>query len=378
MSQADTGDEGVGRPSVGRSLPFGVPQASAKSRSDEKQGKIFEFKPITPAPRGRGKSGNQPSEPAGLAGASAASNTEAEMLTAGMGLKLPVSSHAKLSDLIAQGEGKLIDAALHELQANLRWPGELRFEVAEGKAPDPISLTKGHVPLMQGDKYFGKLVLAGGAKSSRVAEQLQQAGIWLASLLAMELRMAHWRRLAETDELSGSFNRRYFLEKVPQLLEKARKDRFCVTLLLFDIDDFKQYNDQFGHAAGDAIIREVIGLLRHCTRPKDLVARIGGDEFAVIFWDNDRPRQPDSEHPRSVLAIAHRFRKAVAEHPWNRDGGPIAGRLSISGGLATFPRDAQSLPQLMEVADGELMRAKAMGKNAIVLAGPQGDPPADA
>jgi GGDEF domain-containing protein len=71
-----------------------------------------------------------------------------------------------------------------------------------------------------------------------------------------------------------------------------------------------------------------------------------------------------------VLNIAQRFRKAVAEHPWNTDGGPIAGRLSISGGLATFPWDASNLEQIMAVADGELMRAKSMGKNAIVLAGP--------
>lgn len=284
------------------------------------------------------------------------------------GLKLPAAAQIQIAHALLQDSDAHVAAtALELLQSNLRWPGTLRLDskpVAEGPASDS------QVRLVLGGENFGRLILEGGVRSPRIAEQLQAAAAWLVSILALAARLAQLRCLADTDELSGAYNRRYFMEKIPLVLEKARRERFCVTLLIFDIDNFKQYNDQFGHAAGDAIIREVIGLLRHCTRAKDLVARIGGDEFAVVFWDNQKPRSPDSEHPRSVLAIAQRFRRAVADHPWNTDGGPIAGRLSISGGLATFPWDAQDLTRLLEVADGELIRAKDMGKNAIVLAGP--------
>jgi diguanylate cyclase (GGDEF)-like protein len=263
-------------------------------------------------------------------------------------LKLPATAQTQIVNAILEDQDAPVAAlAVELLQSNLRWPGRLRLDtqpVAEAPASDS------QVRLVYGDDNFGRLILEGGVRSPRTAEQLQAAGVWLASILALAGRQANLRRQADTDELSGAYNRRYFMEKIPQLLDKARRERFCVTLLIFDIDNFKQYNDQFGHAAGDAIIREVIGLLRHCTRAKDMVARIGGDEFAVVFWDNQKPRSPDSEHPRSVLAIAQRFRRAVADHPWNTDGGPIAGRLSISGGLATFPWDAQDLNRLLEVA----------------------------
>jgi diguanylate cyclase (GGDEF)-like protein len=319
-----------------------------------------------------------PGHPSRDSGSTAAKEASAKMrpsppagptaAVGGASLKLPATAQMQIVNALLQDpEAPVAALAVELLQSNLRWPGRLRLDpqpVAQGAASDS------QARLTYGDENFGSLTLEGGVRSPRTAEQLQAAAAWLGAILALVERHAKLRRQADTDELSGAFNRRYFMEKTPQLLEKARRERFCVTLLIFDIDNFKQYNDQFGHAAGDAIIREVIGLLRHCTRAKDMVARIGGDEFAVVFWDNQKPRSPDSEHPRSVLAIAQRFRRAVADHPWNTDGGPIAGRLSISGGLATFPWDAQDLHRLLEVADGELIRAKDMGKNAIVLAGP--------
>jgi diguanylate cyclase (GGDEF)-like protein len=287
-------------------------------------------------------------------------------------LKIPMQAQITLTQEMQSGHRDIQTVALEILQSNFRWPGYLKIEPAGSEQSQlfPVAPEKAAAPLVHRGVNFGTLVLEGAAKSARITDQLQQSAAWLTAMLVLNRNFKNLRRLADTDELSGAYNRRYFMENVPHLLERARRDRFCVTILLFDIDDFKQYNDQFGHAAGDAIIREVIGLLRHCTRNRDMVARIGGDEFAVVFWDEGGPRQPDSQHPRTVLNIAQRFRKAVAEHPWNAEGGPISGRLSISGGLATFPWDAQNLNDLLAVADNELLRAKSMGKNAIVLAGP--------
>ncbi len=289
-------------------------------------------------------------------------------------LKIPMQAQITLTQEMQTGHRDVQTVALEILQNNFRWPGYLKIE-PPGSEPAqlfPVAAEKASATLQHRGVHFGTLILEGAAKSTRITDQLQQSAAWLTAMLVLNRNFKNLRRLADTDELSGAYNRRYFMENVPHLLNRARRDRFCVTILLFDIDDFKQYNDQFGHAAGDAIIREVIRLLRHCTRNRDMVARVGGDEFAVVFWDEGGPRQPDSQHPRTVLNIAQRFRKAVAEHPWNAEGGPISGKLSISGGLATFPWDAQNLTDLLAVADQELMRAKSIGKNAIVLAGPAG------
>ena len=185
-------------------------------------------------------------------------------------------------------------------------------------------------------------------------------------MLALSQRYEQLRSMAATDELSGAFNRRYFIKFMTRLLERAADNRFRVTLLLLDIDDFKQYNDRFGHASGDAIIRELVKLLRLCIRTDDLVARLGGDEFAVVFWDSEAPRQPNSDHPKDVLVVTERFRKALRNHSWPETC-KIKGTISISGGLATFPWHARSLDALMVKADQALLQAKSAGKNVIVM-----------
>ncbi len=189
------------------------------------------------------------------------------------------------------------------------------------------------------------------------------------SLAALAGRVEALHRLATIDDLTGLYNRRYFLHFAQQLLQRAQRQRFRVTLLLYDIDDFKRYNDQFGHAVGDEILHQTARMMRSITRKHDVVARVGGDEFAVLFWEAGPPRQPNSQPPQSAYALADRFRQAVNSHRFDSLGPDARGVLTISGGLASFPWDGRTVEELLKSADDALLSAKRCGKNNIRIVG---------
>ena len=187
--------------------------------------------------------------------------------------------------------------------------------------------------------------------------------------MATARRTQSLHRLAITDHLTGAYNRRYFYHATDRILARAGANSFRVTLLLFDIDDFKRYNDAYGHAAGDEILRETTRLIRRTTRSHDVVARIGGDEFAVLFWDPAEPRHPNSKSPDTAYMVAERFRAAVSRHEFPSLGPEARGALTISGGLATFPAGGRTCRELLRTADGALRGVKKTGKNAFRLIG---------
>jgi len=198
-------------------------------------------------------------------------------------------------------------------------------------------------------------------------------------VLALEEQLVQLREPAFVDDLTGAWNRGFFRRRLPRVLESARAGRRDLTLMLYDIDDFKQYNDEFGHGAGDEILRETVKLLRSVIRPTDLVCRIGGDEFAVIFDDPRSStsgtrdvRRPGGHHPRTIAEIAQRFQRQVCEHRFPALTGGARRTLTISGGMATFPWDAGNAEELLESADRLLLESKRRGKNAMTL-GPGAD-----
>lgn len=218
-------------------------------------------------------------------------------------------------------------------------------------------------PVTRGGKRYGVLRSA----TDRAAERLAPHAAWLASWLALHDRQQSLRRAAFTDHLTGAWNRRYFDGFLAAALDRAREARRTVTVLVFDIDEFKQYNDRFGHAAGDEILIETVRALKSSVRPSDRVCRIGGDEFAVIFDEPGGPREHGSKPPESVYVLAKRVQKQIGERKFPKLGADAPGELTISGGLAAYPWDGLDARSLLERADELACLSKRQGKNAVTL-----------
>ncbi|GJQ29415.1 MAG: hypothetical protein HBSAPP03_12990 [Phycisphaerae bacterium] len=278
--------------------------------------------------------------------------------TARVPIPVPASS-ASPGDLalvaaLLRGQDPL-DLALDLLRNRLNDPA---IEFRPGCDP----AATGGVPVVWEGATFGWL-----SASRSSAEALRPHAAWLAGWLRTRDQHAQLRAAAFTDPLTGAWNRRYFDRFLATAIDKARAARRHVSVLLFDIDDFKTYNDRYGHDAGDEILRETVRLLRSVIRPTDRVCRVGGDEFAVVFDDPEGPRQEGSRQPADAFAIARRFQEQILKHRFPKLLECAPGTLTISGGLAMFPWDGGSPDELLSRADQLAMASKKQGKNAITL-----------
>lgn len=287
---------------------------------------------------------------------------------------------ARITDLIAglDGEGSaILDQAAMFVQAALPTRGvRISLQGSAGTSGDPVDKPILMAPLKNGDAVLGQVTLGAPIDRAYAPQDVQKLGHFaslLGTLLAVRSRHHHWRKLAHTDDLSGLPNRRYFLQRVDQILEQAAREHLPVTLLIFDVDDFKTFNDVCGHDAGDEIIRLIARLVREQCREQDVASRIGGDEFAVVFWDAAGPRVPGSKHPDSALKVLERFQRALRAQAFPNLAACRKAHLTVSGGLATFPWDGSTRDELLKRADSALLAAKRAGKDRIFLIGEETD-----
>jgi two-component system cell cycle response regulator len=284
-------------------------------------------------------------------------------------------------EALVQHPGAGPAAAVKAINAIISPAFELLYQ-ANGR--DPLSVDHfscvHSLPVRVGTESVAHVHLGAKAEGDEAAMRhfLSHAAAALGKAAALQDRHNRLYKLAITDHLTGVYNRRHFELFLASILERAKTMRFQVTLLLFDIDNFKKYNDECGHALGDEILKETAGLMRQCCREHDLVARIGGDEFAVVFWEKELPRQPKDPArpvapgrvPQEPLQILQRFRKTISTREFSELGVKGRGILTISGGLASFPWDGRSVAELVEAADRALtFGAKKGGKNSIYLVG---------
>ncbi len=161
-----------------------------------------------------------------------------------------------------------------------------------------------------------------------------------------------------TDELTGLKNRRYFNIRFGEEQKRARRDQRLLTLLLIDVDRFKEYNDSYGHPQGDQVLKAVADAMRQAlSRPGDLSFRIGGDEFACLFASNSADES---------AALAEQIRADLAARLIPHQGNPPCGHVTLSLGLAfVAPETTLSQEEIYEQADQALYRAKHQGRNTV-------------
>jgi diguanylate cyclase (GGDEF)-like protein len=164
------------------------------------------------------------------------------------------------------------------------------------------------------------------------------------------------QQMAIMDGLTNIYVRRHFLERFEEELNRDKNHRLQLSFFMMDVDDFKSYNDNFGHLVGDAVLREVAAILRNNIREIDLLGRFGGEEFVIVFSETSKER---------AYQVGERIRQIIENYKFKAYDEVL--KLTISGGIAGFPEDAGTKIGLIDKADRALYEAKKRGKNNIIL-----------
>lgn len=158
------------------------------------------------------------------------------------------------------------------------------------------------------------------------------------------------------DPLTDLFNYSALMKTLNKMLTQAQEQKQNLAFLMVDIDNFKIYNDTFGHPAGDRLLQGVADIMRKVTRENDVIARYGGDEFAIIL---------PGAGPNQSREAGERLRKAIEEHPFAGREQLPGGRVTVSVGIAIWPSNAQSMEELIHCADKALYESKRMARNRV-------------
>jgi len=182
----------------------------------------------------------------------------------------------------------------------------------------------------------------------------------LVNIISISIGNSHMfqeiKTLSLTDAMTGLHNYRYFEDRLKEELNRAKRHKKNVSLMIMDIDHFKNYNDTLGHQAGDEVLRTIGKVLRETIRDEDIVARYGGEEFCIIL--------PGIEK-KGIPILGERVRKKIETEKFFKEEVQPGGQVTISIGTSTFPEDASDYRTLVENADKALYQAKNAGRNQI-------------
>lgn len=189
---------------------------------------------------------------------------------------------------------------------------------------------------------------------------LMAAGMYGLKAVFSDLRLQ-----ANTDPLTGLTNRRAVIPQAQHEIDRAMRAQHPVAFLMFDIDRFKRVNDNYGHPAGDVVLRAVADIARATFRHIDCVARIGGEEFLAVLPESDQA---------SAVAAAERFRSAIAAKEFTFGDKQMSITMSIGVVLPDITGQAVNVKEVMQAADTALYAAKNSGRNRVVVMGVPGRP----
>ncbi len=221
------------------------------------------------------------------------------------------------------------------------------------------------LPLEVEDRLVGVLNLAdksNGANFTEADLNLVQTftkhAVMMIDRAATLEKAGQFEQLAITDPLTGLYNRRFLEDRLREEFSRSERQQQSFCIILCDLDNFKIYNDICGHLAGDNALCKTAKLMRRSARDMDIVTRYGGEEFCLIL--------PSTSKKESVF-VAERIRYAIDAESFPGESHLPLGRLTISLGIATYPADGVTANELIHAADLALYRAKALGRNRLVL-----------
>jgi len=211
------------------------------------------------------------------------------------------------------------------------------------------------LPLVSFGQVLGALMLESASRNAFAPEDvsaLESVTDICATAIQNARHFDRVRQLAYVDGVTGIFNRRYFELRIAEEVARSRRHSLAFSVIMVDIDHFKELNDEFGHLLGDEVLRQVSGILQQQLRKSDVLSRYGGEEFAIITPETSL---------ESALAVADKLRRMVES--WHFPG--VARRVTISAGVAEFPSQGGTRDELVKAADEALYAAKQNGRNRV-------------
>ncbi len=273
-------------------------------------------------------------------------------------LSLIASTRSK-GEVVKEKEGSIFDRwtmkrsqpiMIEDTQNDFRFPKET--------APDGERLRSICVsPLITENRVLGVVRASSSKPGVFTADDLRLLDIF-SGLGAVTIRnillYEKMEELAIRDSLTGLYLNRYFQERLAEEIRRAQFNKVFFSVILLDIDYFKRYNDEYGHPAGDLVLKHIAGILLKCLDPGDLVARYGGEEFVVFLPNKDKKEAAKvAEKIRSEID-KNKFFVRRAEH-----------HVTASLGVTTFPQGGRTKDELIWTADKNLYAAKASGRNRV-------------
>ncbi len=228
-------------------------------------------------------------------------------------------------------------------------------DLEAGADDPPVDLG---APMMHGDEVLGVITLADLGRRRAYDRDL----LWLlASLgayaLKSHLELSRVRTVADLDPLTQIYNRAALSLRLAQAILGTESDGGVLSVLLFDVDHFKRYNERNGHLAGDELLRQLAGFVAERIRAEDVFGRFGGEKFLLVFPDRA---------PADAEVAGENIRSAIARHDFLFGDRQPMGRITVSGGIASVPENATGSTELLKAAAAALTAAKQDGRNRVV------------